>query len=238
MRSPEKEGRVEGLFENMSRREKQLALLGGIGFLFFLFVAFLVATGRMDGFDAWVQDRVFAMRSPALTAFMVPFTCSCNWQAIVPLCALLLIVPATRSSYGVPVTLAASTSMLFYYSLKYAFTRMRPHPSLHLLEQGGYSFPSGHSLTSFLVYGMIALLLLYYARTGGANLPIYREQKRAVPHIRSEQRALFICILLAFYVILMGFSRIYTGVHWPSDVLGSWLLALPLLVGLRRLIRI
>lgn len=218
----------------MSSKEKLLALLGITGFLV---TAWFVWTGHIDGFDTWVQSGVFRLRTEVLTAFFVPFSYSGNWQSITPVCAMLLLYPKTRKAYGVPVTLAACTSMLFYYSLKYAFARMRPDEYFHLLTQHGYSFPSGHSLTSFLVYGMAAILLTYYAGTGGASLPIYRDDKSAVWHIRSKQRLHVVWFVIVFYIALMGFSRIYVGVHWPSDVIASWFLALPVLVILKNIIR-
>ena len=65
-----------------------------------------------------------------------------------------------------------------------------------------YSFPSGHAYGSLLVYGFLACL--------AASWPIY--------------------ILAALLVFLIGLSRVYLGAHFPSDVLGGWLLAAVALV--------
>jgi undecaprenyl-diphosphatase len=202
----------------------------------FLLTALLMLNGSLERLDLAVQSAVLALRSPALTAFMVPLSYSGNWQAVTPLCLLLLLIPRVRRPYGVPLTLAALSAVLFYQALKHLFMRMRPDVSLHLLEQHGYSFPSGHSLTSFLVWGMMALLLLYYYRSCGVRLPFYKKETGPVPYIRSEKRLKPVIGLLMLYIVLMGFSRIYVGVHWPSDVLGSWFLSLPILAALKRII--
>jgi len=214
-------------------RDCWIFLLGTTGFII---TALLMLNGSLERFDAAIQSAVFSLRNPALTAFMVPFSYSGNWQAVTPLCLLLLLVPKTRRAYGVPLTLSAISAVLFYQVLKHLFMRVRPEVSLHLLEQHGYSFPSGHSLTSFLVWGMMALLLLYYYRSGGARLPLYKKETGPVSFISSEKRLKPVLVLLILYIVLMGFSRIYVGVHWPSDVLGSWFLSLPILVALKKII--
>lgn len=219
--------------KTISLQDRWIFLIGAAGFVL---TALLMMSGRLEGVDGAIQAAVLRGRSPGLTAFLVPFTYSGNWQAVVPLCLLLLLIPGTRAAYGAPLTLAALSAVLVYQVMKPLFSRLRPDVSLHLVHQGGYGFPSGHSLTSFLVWGLLALLFIYYWRSGGAGLPLYKKEKGAPPYIRSEKRLKWICVLLFAYIALMGYSRIYLGVHWPSDVLGSWFLALPMLVVLKKII--
>lgn len=214
-------------------RERIIFAIGVTGFLI---LAFLMMNNRLTGFDAVVQSSVFALRSDWLTAFMVPFSYSGNWQVIVPACLLLLVVKKTRDSYGVPLTLAAVTAVSFYQVLKHTFCRPRPDMSLHLLEEGGYGFPSGHSLTSFLVWGILALLFIHYARTKGAKLPMYKKEKDPIAFIKTKMGLELVGIFCSTYIVLMGVSRIYVGVHWPSDVLASWFLGMALLIVLKRII--
>ncbi len=217
----------------ISKEEQVIFLIGLAGFIA---IAALMVNGKMAAFDSLLQSGVLSLRNDGLTSFFVPFSYSGNWQVVVPLCLILLLFKKTRSGYGVPLTMAALTSVTFYQVLKHLFSRIRPDESLHLLEQDGYSFPSGHSLTSFLVWGLLVLLLVYYQRTAGASLPFYKKKSGTVPHISSQPRLRLISLLLITYIVLMGFSRIYVGVHWPSDILASWFLATALLVVLKTII--
>lgn len=214
-------------------QDRWIFILGAAGFAA---TALLMMNGSLERLDLMIQTSVLQGRTPTLTSLLIPLTYSGNWQAVTPMCLVLLLIPRARRAYGIPLTLAALSAVLSYQVLKHLFSRVRPDVSLHLLEQGGYSFPSGHSLTGFLVWGTLILLLLYYYGTDGAELPLYKKEEGGVPFIRSERRLKVVCGILFLYIGLMGFSRIYVGVHWPSDVLGSWFLALPILVMLKRII--
>ena len=72
-----------------------------------------------------------------------------------------------------------------------------------LVTERGYSFPSGHSALSTVAYGILALLVIH------SDLP--RSLKRAI------------VAALVVLILLVGLSRVYLGVHYPSDVLGGWL---------------
>lgn len=80
---------------------------------------------------------------------------------------------------------------------------MRPRPTIqHLVTEHGYSYPSGHSTGSMLLYGTIILLLPQF--------------------ITPKKCCLFLQLLLGLGVFLIGISRIYVGVHFPSDVVGGF----------------
>jgi membrane-associated phospholipid phosphatase len=103
-------------------------------------------------------------------------------------------------------------STLLNWLLKGFFQRPRPHFAHPLVIETSYSFPSGHAMESFVVYGMVAYLAVLWLRSW-------------------EVRVAAVCGA-ALVVVLIGFSRVYLGVRYFSDVVagyaagGVWLGAL------------
>ncbi len=79
-----------------------------------------------------------------------------------------------------------------------------PRPDLApLLDQSGYSFPSGHAMDSFVFYGVLPILVYHLTRHVGPTI--------------------LAGLLAAILIFLIGFSRVYLGVHYPSDVVAGWI---------------
>jgi undecaprenyl-diphosphatase len=105
------------------------------------------------------------------------------------------------------VLFAAGGGALLMRALKDAFERPRPQIVPHLSgDVGSSSFPSGHALAAAAVYLTLAALLARMT-----------ESKRS--------KAFVLCMSFVI-VVLVGFSRVYLGVHWPSDVLAGWTVGL------------
>lgn len=172
----------------------------------FFIIAALVRQQNVTAADAWLSPRIYAIRSDGLTTFFTAVTYLGNWQVITASCILLLFFSGTRRAWGIPLTLGAITSVICYEALKQLFERPRPDISLHLISQGGYSFPSGHALTAMVFYGLMITLICRHRRPGWL-------------------RWLFVA-LFAVLIFLIGFSRVYLGVHYPTDVLAGWSLGL------------
>jgi undecaprenyl-diphosphatase len=90
--------------------------------------------------------------------------------------------------------------------MKEIFSRPRPQIIPHLVTVYSFSFPSGHSAISTIVYLALAFLIFKF------------EIKRSIK--------LYFLISAVFLILLIGFSRVYLGVHYPTDVLGGWTLGL------------
>lgn len=106
-------------------------------------------------------------------------------------------------------------SLPLFYLIKQTVVRARPVNEF-IAEQGlsGYSFPSGHATGSATIYGMIAFL--------------------AYSHLKGiwKYTVTGLCVVL---IVAIGFSRVYLGAHFPTDVLAGWLLALIIISLLRSL---
>lgn len=92
--------------------------------------------------------------------------------------------------------------------VKYAFKKPRPTFE-HLINQGGYTFPSGHSMGSVIIFGGFLFLILH----------LHRDLKM--------KRFWIYCTL--FLILFIGLSRIYLGVHFASDVIGGYSLGASIL---------
>ena len=199
------DGNKDICFINKKRTVSAIA-----GFAVFAAISFFVITRDVLVFDTAVREYIYSLRSDGLTAFFRTVTCLGNWQTITLICLLFLLIPRMRISFGIPVSAAAILASLIQKALKVTFHRARPDLALHLISQGGYSFPSGHSFTVLIFYGMI----IYLCRS----------------NMKSRAAANLTTALLACLIPLIGFSRIYLGVHFPTDVLGGWSIGLCVLM--------
>jgi undecaprenyl-diphosphatase len=202
-RKPEPDNRIAFM-------DKKRAIPAIAGFVVFVFISCLVVTQNTQAFDSNICSYVYGHRSAGLTVFFKAVTYMGNWQTVSLLCIILLLLPGTRFGVGVPISFAAILATCIQKSLKLAFHRARPDIALFLVREGGYSFPSAHSFTNFVFYGLI----IYLCR-----------QK-----IKDKRLANAITVLLVILIFLIGISRVYLGVHFPSDVLGAWALALCVLM--------
>ncbi|MCR5035411.1 MAG: phosphatase PAP2 family protein [Clostridia bacterium] len=170
-----------------------------------LFAVLLVCVlaGHTAGFDDPIREFFYSLRSPALTHFAVVITNLANKYWFIGLCLLLLIIPQTRMTFGVPLSAGALGTILLNSIIKYFVHRPRPEV-LHLVEEDGFSFTSGHSISSLFFYGLAIWLVWRYV------------DNRTVKWV--------LTILLAIPMLLVGPTRIYLGVHYPTDVLAGWCL--------------
>lgn len=177
-------------------------LVCGLGLTVFAVLAVMVAGGNAAWLDDPIRHAFYDLRSPGLTTLMEAVTYLGNWQTVTVVCLLLLAFDQTRIPYGLAGSAVALTDTLLNKGLKALFARARPDDVAALIDQGGYAFPSGHSVTSIAFYG----LLMYLVRT----------------RMENKRNAAALTVLLALLMLLIGPSRIYLGVHFPTDVLAGW----------------
>src|SRR5262249_10230344 len=107
-----------------------------------------------------------------------------------------------RPRDSVLLVLAVGAGALFFELVKLIVQRPRPPLEEARIVQGGFAFPSGHSTLSATFYGTVAYLLI-----------------RRLQHDRWK---VLVGAAAALVVLAIGISRIYLGVHYPSDVLAGW----------------
>lgn len=168
-------------------------------------LALLVETGLTRATDVAIIDAVRSAQLQAPLAFLRPLTevGSTPWIIAMGLVVLLLEMAAHRPWLGIAAAGTIGFASVLNSTVKFGVGRARPDLLPPLVTERGYSFPSGHSALSTVAYGILALLVIH------SDLP--RSLKRAI------------VAALVVLILLVGLSRVYLGVHYPSDVLGGWL---------------
>ena len=176
----------------------------------FCFLLLLVLSGKEGCLDDPIRHFFYGLRSDALTPLAIGITDLSNTKFIIALCLILLILPQTRNIYGIPVSMGAIFVTILNKTIKHIIQRLRPEDIEHLVQEGGYSFPSGHSITSMFVYGMLLYLIWI--------------------HVKDRRLRNILSVLVMIPLVLVGPSRIYLGVHYPTDVLAGWCLGFAVLM--------
>lgn len=190
-------------------KKKRLFFSGG-ALALFLIILYFVVEGQTSGFDEAIQTVFFSARNAVLNQVVACFTHLGDTVSIVILCLLLLILPWTRIRYGIPVSAAAIVASAMNHYIKGIIQRPRPDAVMHLIEQGGWSFPSGHSITSMVVFGLLIWLVRH--------------------NVENKKAANVWTVVLVIPWIGIGLSRIFVGVHYPTDVLAGWCLGIVILM--------
>lgn len=190
-----------------------------IGWIALLIIGFAAMTViALGGYsESWDRALMLALRTGdahepigpkwVQTAFLDITALGSNTTIILATLAAAIFLFIRRSkSAALLVILSAATGTALNNLLKLIFDRPRPDLVAHAVEVQTTSFPSGHAMLSAIVYLTLGLLL---ART---------QQSRAAQ--------IYIVATAAVMTMLIGISRVYLGVHWPSDVLAGWIAGL------------
>lgn len=173
--------------------------------ILFGWVADSVRDLDIQTFDWYVRGAVHDWASPGLTRAMIwiSFLGHGGIVIAVPIAVIVfLILRWRRAALWLILTMAGAA--VLDLTLKYSFHRSRPAPFFVVLPHTP-SFPSGHSLFSFCFYGVLAGLL--------------------TARLQSLPLRVAIWTVAALLVAAIGLSRIYLGVHYPSDVIAGYLTA-------------
>jgi undecaprenyl-diphosphatase len=202
--------------QRLERRELGW-LIVGLGacmlLLVFLFLAGEVAEGDTLAFDTRILQQLRSPDDPSkpigppwmagaledLTAIGGPTVLFLMILAVVG-----FLVLQTRYRTALFVAATAFSGELVNHAMKFAFNRPRPSIVPHLRDVFSSSFPSGHAMESAIVYLTLGAMLMRVAERRVTKLYI-----------------LGMAMLLTF---LVGVSRVYLGVHYPTDVIGGWII--------------
>ena len=171
----------------------------------FAWIAQSVSRQQATNFDLSVRTHIHQYASPRMTKAMVAVSfLGEEGLAFACIVAFAAFTKLRWRRATVWLVIAIAGALILNFTLKYAFHRLRPTPFFEP-PLSDYSFPSGHALFSFCLYGVIAGLWADRVRSLAARITIWGAA--------------------ALIVGVVGLSRIYLGVHYPSDVIAGYLAA-------------
>ncbi len=172
-----------------------------------LFIIFLLGV-YFKNYLIWIDDFGYSIISLFISDTMtnimkfITFFADPFWSILFS-CLVILLWKKIRKVFLINLISVFALN----YVLKIIFSRERPI-DINIINETGYSFPSGHAMISLAIYGFFAYLLWK------SN---YKYKKIGV-------------ILLILLIILIGISRIYLGVHYTSDVIAGFIISLSYLL--------
>lgn len=182
-------------------------LLALTSLLLFVWLADEVLEQSTRRFDEQVRVAVHGYSSPPLTAFMRLVTLLGSSEFLLPVVvvtlAVFLIRRQRRDAYLLTITMTGA--VLLDVVLKLSFLRPRPEPYFNIPIPVSYAFPSGHALLSLCFYGLMAWLAAEWLQKLWWRVAVW--------------------VVAGLIISLIGLSRVYLGVHYPSDVLAGYLAA-------------
>lgn len=175
--------------------------------LLFAWLAEEVHEGETLRFDEHVRDVIHAHATPALTSAM-PFFSRVGSPSVMTLLSIVsfLILWCERwRRAAILLAITFADAGLIDEVLKLSFRRARPDAYFDYPEPHSFSFPSGHAMFAFCFFGTLASLV--------------------TARLESTRVEVFVWGAAAVLIALIGFSRIYLGVHYPTDVIGGYIAA-------------
>ncbi len=202
--------RVMRWLRALTLRTLVLFALAIVASVAFVVLAAALRTGGLDRLDITVELAVHRLDSALGDAAMKTATLIGSNVVLLPAVALATLVLIRHRRRAVAIVLVIDTVVVIaaYRVLKLVFSRERPRLFDKIALPADYSFPSGHSMSAIGIYGVVAAAL-----------------SALYPHHRRP-----VIAAAALLIVAIGFSRIYLGVHWPSDVVGGYLGGVPPLV--------
>lgn len=183
-------------------------VVAGIGTWIFSEIAETVMAGRTQAFDEAALRWISVRHTSLLDGVMLEITTlGTGTVVMMVVCVAALFLTLTRHKYSALLLIVATAGgLLLDLILKLRIDRPRPHVFTWMTQAVGSSFPSGHAMSATVAYTTVAYLAA-------------RLQKRLW--------ARWLTMLFAAVVIvLICFSRLYLGVHYPSDVLAGVVIGL------------
>ncbi len=143
-----------------------------------------------------------------ITPIMKLITFLASAECLIVLTILLFIIIKNKK---IGFAISANLLVITLLNQIFKFILQRPRPTeFRIIDEKGYSFPSGHSMISMAFYGFLIYL-------------IYR-------YIKNKSLKWVLIIILSLLIVLIGISRIYLGVHYTSDVLAGFLISISYLI--------
>jgi len=188
-------------------KENYKKMLFLICIVLFLFICEDVFTEEIIKMDSIGYNIMNSIRSDNLTKIVKVITNMGSAAVLISINAIILIFVKNKK---IGLSLLGNLCLITILNQLGKFVFQRPRPIYKLIEEVGYSFPSGHSMISMAFYGYLIYIIYKY--------------------IKNKYIKYSLMTFLSLIIILIGLSRIYLGVHYVSDVAGGFLFSISYLI--------
>ena len=180
-----------------------IIVVGGINL--FIELTETLKTEMLASYDTAITDYVLSFRSPMLTKYFVFVTDIGDvngYLIVLTLFAIISWFVLKRWKYVLQATIVLALATVSNMALKRFIDRARPGIE-HLVSVKTLSYPSGHAMSAMAFFGFLIYLI--------SKLDIHRALKY------------FLILIFGLLILSIGISRIYLGVHFPSDIAGGFI---------------